>query len=539
MTVGTPYKRSSIDDRYDAIVIGSGIGGLTTAALLARHANKRVLVLEKHYTAGGFTHAFRRPGFEWDVGVHYVGDVLHPKAHARRIFDHITDGALAWADMGEVYDTIVLGDERFELRRGREALRDELVRRFPNERAAIDAYFALVKKAVKTTQLFFAEKAIPGPLAFAFGGLMRRPAMAFTRRTTREVLESLTSDQKLIAILTAQWCDYGLPPGESSFLIHATVVNHYLEGAAYPVGGAARIAETIAPLIEARGGQIVTSAEVTEILVEGGAAVGVRLPGDRVVLAPIVVSAAGVALTYGRLLPAEARARVGLGAAITSVPPSIAHLTLYVGLNRSAEALGFSKSNVWVLGGVDHDAAVREATANPEGPIRHAYLSFPSAKDPDFLRRHPGKATAEIITLIPYEAFAKWDGSRWGKRGEDYDAFKARLSEQLLEHLYREHPSARGHVVHAELSTPLTTKHFASHPSGEIYGLAHTPRRFEDRALKPATKIRGLYLSGADVCSAGVAGAMIGGVLSASAITKRNLLASALRGAQPEGPGTP
>src|SRR5690606_29489061 len=235
-------------------------------------------------------------------------------------------------------------------------------------------------------------------------------------------------------------------------------------------------------------------------------------------------SAAGVALTYGRLLSPEARARVGLRDSVTHVPPSIAHLSLYVGLDQTAEELGFTKSNVWVLGGLDHDAAVRDARANPDGPIRHVYLSFPSAKDPDFLRRYPGKATAEIITFIPFEAFSKWEGSRWGKRGEDYDAFKARLSERLLEHLYREHPSTRGHVVHAELSTPLTTKHFAAHPKGEIYGLAHTPRRFEDRALKPATKIRGLYLSGADVCSAGVAGAMIGGVLTASAITKRNVL---------------
>jgi all-trans-retinol 13,14-reductase len=76
MRIGTSYKQHpGLADQWDAIVIGSGIGGLTVAATMAKLAGKRVLVLERHYTAGGFTHTFRRPGYEWDVGVHYIGDV--------------------------------------------------------------------------------------------------------------------------------------------------------------------------------------------------------------------------------------------------------------------------------------------------------------------------------------------------------------------------------------------------------------------------------------------------------------------------------
>ena len=78
MKVGTSYKQAEIAGDFDAIVIGSGMGGLTVAALLAKHGGKRVLVLERHYTAGGFTHSFRRPGYEWDVGVHYIGQVMDP-----------------------------------------------------------------------------------------------------------------------------------------------------------------------------------------------------------------------------------------------------------------------------------------------------------------------------------------------------------------------------------------------------------------------------------------------------------------------------
>jgi len=86
-TTGTAYKQTALDDRWDAIVIGSGIGGLTAAALLAKHASKRVLVLERHYTAGGFTHTFHRPGYEWDVGVHYIGQMEEPASPVRAAFD--------------------------------------------------------------------------------------------------------------------------------------------------------------------------------------------------------------------------------------------------------------------------------------------------------------------------------------------------------------------------------------------------------------------------------------------------------------------
>src|SRR5215472_17307758 len=112
--VGQSYKQCSIEEQWDAIVIGSGIGGLTAAALLARHAGKRVLVLERQYTAGGFTHTFRRPGYEWDVGVHYVGEVNDPNSPARAAFDHLTEGRLQWNSMPDIYDRIVIADRTYD-----------------------------------------------------------------------------------------------------------------------------------------------------------------------------------------------------------------------------------------------------------------------------------------------------------------------------------------------------------------------------------------------------------------------------------------
>ena len=98
--IGRSHKQHPVSGDWDVIVVGSGLGGLAVAGLLARHAGKRVLVLERHYTAGGFTHSFSRPGFEWGVGLHYAGEMHRPGSPLRRLFDHIPDGDPDWADTG-------------------------------------------------------------------------------------------------------------------------------------------------------------------------------------------------------------------------------------------------------------------------------------------------------------------------------------------------------------------------------------------------------------------------------------------------------
>jgi len=260
--VGELYRKWRPEGTYDAIVIGSGIGGLSVAALLAKHDGRRVLVLERHTTAGGFTHTFSRKGYEWDVGLHYIGQVGRGSM-LRGLFDEVTDGALEWAPMGEVYDTVVIDGERWEYVAGRDAWRERMLEYFPDEKEAIDSYLDRVREAIGSSQGFFAEKAVPALVALLAGPWMRRRFLRHADRTVGEVLDGLTDNPTLKAVLCAQLGDYGLPPARASFAIHAMVFNHYLGGGSYPVGGSARIAEAVAPLIEAAGGQIVIGAEVS------------------------------------------------------------------------------------------------------------------------------------------------------------------------------------------------------------------------------------------------------------------------------------
>ncbi len=526
--LGLPYKQHPPAGSFDAIVIGSGMGGLSAAAILAKHGGKRVLVLERHYTPGGYTHVFRRPGYEWDVGVHYIGQVQDPGSEARRIFDDITDGKLSWAPMPEVYDRIIMGDRTFDLVAGAVRFRETLQGYFPREARTIVRYLGAVRACTRASRLFFREKVIPAPLARVVGPLMQARFLRYASQTTLEALQSLMCGPELFAVLTGQNGDYGLPPSQSSFAMHAAVVAHYLDGAAYPMGGAGQIAATVIPIIEAAGGAVLVSAEVLEILVEGDRAMGIRMADGRELRAPVVISDAGVANTFGRLLPRNMAAATGIRDAVAKVAPSVAHLCLYVGLKHSAEELGLTGTNLWVYPDTDHDGNVARFLKNPEAAFPSVYISFPSAKDPSFQQRYPGRATIEIITLAASEWFDPWADTRWHHRSPEYEDLKARFAGRLLEQLYRHVPSVRGKVDYHELSTPLSTRHFCGHPHGEIYGLSATPERFRIR-LRAETPILGLFLSGQDLAMAGVVGALYGGVMSASAVLRRNLLREILR----------
>ncbi|HXX37800.1 MAG TPA: NAD(P)/FAD-dependent oxidoreductase [bacterium] len=533
--VGDSYKQHPVEGSYDAIVIGSGIGGLTVAALLAKHAERKVLVLERHYVAGGFTHVFHRPGYEWDVGVHYIGGVNSPRSDVRAAFDHVTEGRLQWSPMPDVYDRIHIADRSYDFPTGLERFRDRMKQYFPEEAVAIDRYLDAVHAAVQASGLYFAEKALPGPLARAIGGPLRARFLRFADQTTAQVLGRFTRNPELTAVLTGQWGNYGLPPAQSSFGMHAIVAHHYFEGGAYPVGGASSIAASITPVIQRGGGRIAVGAEVAQIMLDGDRrAIGVRMADGRELLSRVVISDAGAVNTFSRLLPAGACAGLGVLEEIESVPPSTGHLCLYVGVKRDPDVPDFDATNLWIYRDADHDGNLARFADDPDAPWPALFISFPSAKDPSFAGRHPGRSTIEVIAPAPYRWFERWGDTRWKRRGKDYDDFKQRLAARLLRALEHHVPAARGRIDYSELSTPLSTRHFAGYQRGEIYGCGTTPARFRMRSLGARTPIRNLYLTGQDACSPGVTGALFGGAMAASAVIGRNLISVMSRSAPRE-----
>jgi all-trans-retinol 13,14-reductase len=524
-SVGVSWKQVRPTGRFDAIVIGSGIGGLVAAAGLARLANRRVLVLERHARIGGYTHTFTRPGYEWDVGVHSVGAVGERGA-LRSLFDTLTDGRLRWAPLPDVYDRVEIGGVGYDFVAGRERFSRTLLQSFPGAQAVLREYVKLVVSTARRWQAsLLRQEPVSRP---RLEGQVFSPSTGDPlQRTTLEVLRSLTSDERLIAVLTGQYGDYGLPPSRSAFAFHAGVVEHYLDGGFYPVGGGSQLAATLAPAIEDAGGHLATLAEVDSLLVEDGAVVGVRLVGGEAVRAPVVISDAGLRNTLHRLVPEAHRPSEWLEH-LAHVGPSTPHLCLYLGFRDTDEALGLTGTNLWCYPDGHHDEHVERFARDPDAPFPMLFFSFSSAKDPDFARRHPGRATMEVVTMARWEWFAPWAQTRWRRRGEDYEALKRRFTERLLEAVYARLPQVRGRVDHAELSTPLSTAHFSGHPTGEMYGLDASPARLRLGATAK-TPLPGLYLTGADIAASGVGGAAFGGLLTVGALLGTSAITTLMR----------
>jgi all-trans-retinol 13,14-reductase len=516
LRIGRRYRPNRLAEKYDAVVIGSGMGGLTTAALLS-DLGWTVCVLEQHYTAGGYTHSYERNGYEWDVGVHYIGDV-GAKTRTRQMFDYLSSGKLEWAPMDDEYDRFYVGDKVFNAQAGKREFRDNLIRQFPDEAKAINRYLRLLDKVGNAMTAFALNRVLGFWQRLAMWPYFMLKSSRVLFKNTYDVLSGLTDNQDLIAVLCGQWGDMGLPPKQSTFLVHSMIARHYLYGGFYPVGGSWKIADSIIPKIQASGGEVFTYARVSQIVIEEGEVRGVEMNDGHRIECGCVISTAGVSNTFNELIPAKVAQSTGYTQKLDTVEPSFAHLGVYIGLKETAKELGLPKTNFWIYPDNDFDAAVERFMGNADEAFPVVYISFPSAKDPDYLNRHPGTATIEIVAPAPYQWFEKWQGRTWGKRGENYEAFKEGLGERLMEYLYERLPELRGKVDYYEVSTPLSTNWFGGYQDGELYGLSHTPERMQQDWLRPKTSIPGLWLSGQDILTCGVTGAMMAGVLTVTSI---------------------
>lgn len=518
---------------FDAIVIGSGMSGLTCASLLTQLENKKVLILERHFTPGGFTHSFgRKRHYEWDVGVHYVGE-MNRGSHYRALFDFVSGNAVPWRAMPERFDRFVYPGLSFDARCGLHRFRADLIDRFPEEQQALEQYFKDLISGARWYGRLMLARLLPGWL-WPISSSLTRAGRSLAMMTTGDYLQQRFRDETLRAVLASQWGNAGIPPGLSAFSVHAVIACHYLDGGYYPVGGAQTIANSIIPLIESTGGQVLTRHRVERILLDKGRAVGVevhtRARGCSVIkrfYADRIISSAGAHVTFERLLPADYP--LPFRRELAAFPAGSFHVCAYVGLKDTPRKLGFEGENRWIYNGYDHDALFARRNGVLDGQVNACFLSFPSLKDPQ-ARGH----TAEIIAFVHHEPFQRWARQPWGKRGADYEALKQRVSQALIDFVDRHCRGFADSVEYCELSTPLSTANFTGHKDGCIYGLPGVPQKLAARWLSPRTPIRNLYLTGADVTGQGVVGALMGGVLTTLAASKRpwpllKLLVSCMR----------
>lgn len=501
-------------DLWDAIVIGSGIGGMAAGAALAR-VEKKVLLLEQHWTPGGLTHAFSRDDFTWDVGLHYLS-YMAPGERERSILDWLCDTPIELVSLGAIYDVLHIGSsEPLALSRPYEAQERDLKDRFPNQEKAIEAWTIALREGREAMLKIFPTRAMPEIAGDMLDWWNRHEIDKWCKRTTREVVDELVDDPELAAVLTAQWGDHGGRPNRASFAMHALIAASYLKsGSWYPKGGGTAFADHILPTITKAGGEVRTGVRVAELVFEGEAVVGVRTADGEDIRAKAVISDIGARETIDAFVPEHSRHEQWI-AEIRALPSSIAHYTLFLGFEGDIEAAGASKSNHWFYPKGETDVIWTNA---PDDESPFVAIAFGSLKDP---AHDPGprqKHTGQVLTWADWEPVAQWADKPMGERGEDYADFKRRAEETLFRQFESYFPDLAKMVVYRELATPLSTVSFTGHRDGAFYGLDVTPQRVISDALRAKTPIPGLYLAGQDVASPGIPGALWGGVLAAASV---------------------
>ena len=498
--------KTTNETHFDAIVIGSGWGGMTTASLLAQVAGKRVLVLERHFKLGGFTHSFKRKRYEWDVGVHYVGSMQKGKL-TRRMMDLVTGNKLKWHRMGSPMERFVYPDGRFEVPDNPKDYQRKLIERFPDEEREIKRYFKDLQAAASWIRRWTVTKIYGDPFTALLKQFRKKLA-----GTTLEKRLSVFKDPLLRAFLASQWPDYGSPPSESAFAMHAIVAADYLEGGFYPKGGAQEMSRCAEGPIEAAGGACLVNHSVKEIIVENNRAVGViaEHKGKEIrFTAPKIISNAGVWTTFDKLV-SEDHCKAER-AKLRKVKTGPSALILFVGLKDDPRKFGFDDANNWVYDDLNHRVCTDAEKVDGKGGIHSVFVSFGSI-------RNPGQTphTAQLACLCDHKVWEKYNDTKWLKRGEDYDAIKAAISEDLLAMTEKHLPGFREMVAFHELSTPPTVTTFTGYKGGMIYGQPCDPDRFFRDDWKVGTSLKNLYMTGADVGTPGINGAMIAGMLTAA-----------------------
>lgn len=499
----------------DTIVIGSGAGGLTAALALAK-AGQDVIVLERNEQPGGFSQSIELGGFRFSPGVHYLGE-LGCCGRLRNIFEGL--GIASDVRFRELdpagYDRIQIGRERVSFPAGSDRLAEHLSERFPHEAEGIRRYF---KKAYRLADSLrrdgWTECPRPAPSrASKVSAIVREGTKPFESFVTTYV-----DDPMLVAVLSAQAGDHGMPTSEVPTAMHLAVQGHYWGGAWYPKGGAGSIPTTLVRHLRAAGGRLELQTPVTQILVEHGRAIGVRLHDGRELRSASVISNADPVVTWNHLIHESDRPRK-INRRMQRVRMSCSTLSLYLGVDMDLRDAGMTSGNVWYSRDLDIDAIYRVprlADLSELSLIPGLFVAATTLKDPDL--RSDGLHTLEVIAFASGSQFSAWDGLEAAETSGDYISLKARTTDAMLLALEEVIPGVSKNICFQKLHTPLDQASLSGSTGGNIYGTEKTLRNLGPFSFPVNTSIKGLYQCGASTTAPGILGVSISGLRAAAGI---------------------
>lgn len=539
-------------NRFDAVVIGSGLGGLSAAAYLAA-AGQRVLVLERYSVLGGSSHVFRRQGkWEFDVGVHYIGD-CGPEGQVPTLLRGLgLDDRIDWLPLDtDAFDTIIGPDLELKVPVGWDNYLANLLEAFPGEERGLRRYVSVMRKIggqIDRSRTPASKAAMAKAVAGA------GTAAPWFMAPHAALLVACGLKPRTILALSVQDGALATTPQASPVMMRAGFLQNFVGGGAwFPKGGGQMLSAGFAEVVRSHGGELRTNQHVERIVVEGGRVTGVRLADGETISTPVVVSGADIIRTYRDLVGYEHLPRV-LRMRIDRWKMARPLINAYFGIevdlsdtpntnfytiptwDDATSLLSMQRMSRQLIGGSGHRD--RLAWATEFARRQTGYVQSSTRRDPSNKHSAPaGHAAIEVQTLAPP------DPALWGFDGYDvatgeyrsekaYREIKQVIADGMLERVEQAFPGASTKVRWSELATPATQERFTHSTLGTSYGLE--PRIDQVGPLRPGsrTPVRGLFLAGTSTAwGPATEGSMLSGLHAAGAVLGRDLAEEVRAGA--------
>lgn len=531
---------------WDAIVVGSGMGGMTAAAYLAANG-RRTLLVEQGDVLGGCTHVFRRKGYEFEVGVHYLGDCGRPEGNIPTVLRGVgVDKHIEFREIDpDGFDVLDYPSVTFKVPRGWKAYGDRLIETFPDDAPALRRYLRIIRKLADAVDRATTPASLRGTAATMLRAGWAAP---FAIVPLARLLDLCGVGPAPRPVLCGQTPAYAAPADRAPAIVQAGYLKNYVEGGAYfPIGGGQVLSATLAEVLRANGGDFRLNARVRRILVDKGRVRGVELADGEVIHAPVVVSNADLKRTYLELLDPSAVSplkRKLVSGYTMAWPLFNTYLGLDVDLSKtmtssqiwkfSADAdFGPMKKRVsWAAAGRDRDRWLNIVRENAGAMIHIA-----TNKDTVTPLAPAGHSVVEIMTYLPPDhdlwglgADGPVEGAKY-RDNPDYLAVKDAITEMLIDLAAEVIPGLREHIVWQEAATPITQERYTHSTAGGSYGIEMNVRQIGPLRPTPTTEITGLFLAGASLgWGPGVEGVMLSGVGAAGAVLGRDLFGAIRKG---------
>ena len=474
---------------YDSIIIGSGLGGLSCAAYLAKNGQK-VLVLEKHSTPGGYATGFRRGVYSFDSTLHLLEGVDKGQFWYKFLDSCGIGGAVEFAKPKYSF-RMVFPEHDIRLPNGNlQEIIETLGSSFPHEKEGIQSLFKEMKNLYSDLCKFLPKtapmwKQLPG-FPFQYKSLFF--AM---NKTLNQVLDKHIKDEKLKGLLFGNYGYFGLPPSRINILPLMANVAFWMEGSYYPIGGSQSISEAFVESIKRNSGEVRLNSEVVSIIVNDGKAVGVHTSSDQKYFAKNIVSNANAPETFHTLLGNKKK-----NPKLESMEPSTSAFIVYLGLDENFKSNLANTEDYEIVVSQNYDLdRDYQYTVNNDFEKAAYIVTLYSNLDPSAAKN--GKFVLSLIQLHPFSYWTKYQNGYDAGNKEEYNKEKDRLAGALIKRAEKIIPNITKHVEVIEIATPLTLKRFTGNPNGACYGWANTVRQFSplNRVLK--MPVKNLYISSA------------------------------------------